>query len=228
VSVDLADESVLVTGASLGIGREIAVAFAARGCRLALTYREHRDEAEEVARLCRGQGAPDVLIASLQLADDHSIQALADAVTGRYGGLDVLVHNAGIVDWREFLDQDFAGIGDQLAVNLGGVMKLTRALLPALCDTVIAMGSTATLHTSHTPPTYVATKWGLRGFMRGLAHDYPDRRFVTVHPTVTATRMNDMAGMPPRRVAEVVVRVAARELDVPSGGDVDMREHAED
>lgn len=217
-----------MTGGGTGIGRELALAFGRAGCRLALTYYEHRAGAEETAQLCRTLGAPDVLTLPLQIADDDSIRVLVEDVVGHYGGVDFLVQNAGTIDWRRFLDQDFWSIDNQLAVNLGGVMKLTWALLPMVRDTVIAIGSTAALHDSRTPPTYCATKWGLRGFMRAMALERPGKRFVTVHPTHTATRMNDMTGMPPERVAEIVVRVAAHDLEVPSGGEVDMRDHVED
>ena len=211
----------------MGIGRETALQFAVAGSHLALTYFEHRAEIEEVAELCRTLGSPDVFIASLQLADDDSIRTVFEKVIARFAAVDILVHNAGIIDWRRFLDQDFGAIEDQLAVNLEGTMKLTWVFLPMVRDTLIAIGSTATLHDSHTPPTYCATKWGLRGFFKALALERPGKRFVMVHPTVTATRMNEMRGMPPQRVAEVVVRVAAGDILVPSGGDVDMRDYAE-
>jgi len=226
VGTDLADKVVLVTGASTGIGREIALRFAAAGSRLALTYFEHRAEAEAVAELCRGLGSPDVLTSSLQLADDDSIRGLVEAVVDRFGSVDILINNAGIIVWRPFLEQDFGELKAQLAVNLEGVMKLTWSLLPMVNDAVITIGSTATLHPSRTPPTYCATKWGLRGFVRALALERPGKRFVTVHPTVTATRMNDMRGMPPERVADVVFKVAAGDIEVEPGGDVDMRDHA--
>ena len=58
MGIDLTDKVVLVTGASIGIGRAVALQFAAAGCRLALTYFAHRAEAEEVAQRCRGLGAP--------------------------------------------------------------------------------------------------------------------------------------------------------------------------
>ena len=227
MAAELSGRIVLVTGASQGIGRAVALQFASAGCRLALTYFEHRTEAEQVAELCRGLGAPDVITASLQLADDDSIRMLVETVIDHYGVVDVLVNNAGVVVWQPFVAQDFGEIDTQLAVNLAGVMKLTWAFLPLVSDAVISIGSTATLHQSRTPPTYCATKWGLRGFVKALALEHPGKRIVSVHPTVTATRMNDMRGMPPDRVAEVVLAVARGEIAFEPGGDVDVREYAE-
>ncbi len=226
MGIELADKVVLVTGASIGIGREIALRFAAAGSRLALTYFEHTTEAVVVAERCRGLGAPDVIMASLQLADDDSIRMLFEAVIDHFGAVDIIVNNAGVVVWKPFLEQDFGELETQLAVNLTGVMKLTWVFLPMVNDAVITIGSTATLHQSRTPPTYCATKWGLRGFVKALALEHPGKRIVSVHPTVTATRMNDMQGMPPERVAEVVMRVACGDIEVEPGGDVDVREHA--
>jgi len=227
VAIDLAGSTVLITGASIGIGRAVALRFAAAGCRLALTYFEHRSEIEEAAELCRGLGSPDVIVASLQLADEDSIRSLLETVIDHFGAVDILVNNAGVIVWRPFLEQDFGELENQIAVNLTGVMKLTWAFLPLVNDAVICIGSTATLHQSRTPPTYCATKWGLRGFVKALALERPGKRIVSVHPTVTATRMNDMRGMPPDRVAEVVLRVARGDIEVEPGGDVDVREYSD-
>ncbi len=226
MSTDLAGKSVLVTGASIGIGRETALRFAAAGCRVALTYFEHRAEAEEVAQRCLGLGAPDVAVCSLQLTDEDSIRTVVERVVDRFGALDVLVNNAGVISWKPFLEQEFGELDAQVNVNLLGVMKLTWCILPLLTDAVITVGSTATLHQSRTPPPYCATKWGLRGFVKALALEHPDKLIVSVHPTVTATRMNDMRGMPPERVADVIFRIAAGEIEVEPGGDVDLRDHA--
>ena len=227
MAIDLAGSTVLITGASIGIGRAVALRFAAAGCRLALTYFEHRSEIEEAAELCRGLGSPDVIVASLQLADEDSIRSLLETVIDHFGAVDILVNNAGVIVWRPFLEQDFGELENQIAVNLTGVMKLTWAFLPLVNDAVICIGSTATLHQSRTPPTYCATKWGLRGFVKALALERPGKRIVSVHPTVTATRMNDMRGMPPDRVAEVVLRVARGDIEVEPGGDVDVREYSD-
>ena len=227
MGIDLAGRTVLITGASIGIGRAVALQFAAAGCRLALTYFAHRAAAEEVAERCRGLGSPDVIAASLQLADDDSIRTLLETVIGHFGSVDILVNNAGVIVWRPFLEQDLGELETQIAVNLMGVMKLTWVFLPLVSDAVISIGSTATLHQSATPPPYCASKWGLRGFVKALVLEHPGKRIVSVHPTVTATRMNDMHGMPPERVADVVVRIAAGDIPVPSGGDVDMRDYIE-
>jgi NAD(P)-dependent dehydrogenase (short-subunit alcohol dehydrogenase family) len=225
--MDLAGRVVLVTGASIGIGRETALRFASARCRLALTYFEHRAEAEEVAERCRGLGSPDVLAVSLQLADEDDQRMLLERVIDHFGAVDILVNSAGVISWRPFLEQGFGEIDDQVNVNLLGVMKLTWCFLPLVTDAVITVGSTATLHESRTPPTYCATKWGLRGFVKALALEHPEKRIVSVHPTVTATRMNDMRGMSPERVADVIFRVAAGEIEVEPGGDVDLRDYAD-
>ena len=226
MGTDLSGKSVLVTGASIGIGRETALRFAAAGCRVALTWFEHRAEAEDAAQRCLGLGAPDAFATALHLGDDGDICRVIEEVAERFGGLDILVNNAGVISWKAFLEQDFGEIDDQILVNLLGVMRLTWCALPLLSDAVITVGSTATLHQSRTPPPYCASKWGLRGFVKALALEHPDKRIVSVHPTVTATRMNDMRGMSPERVAEVIYRVAAGEIEVEPGGDVDLRDHA--
>ena len=167
MGIDLGGKSVLVTGASIGIGRETALRFAAAGCRVALTYVEHRAEAEAAAKRCLGLGAPDALAVLLQLGHEGSGCAVLQAVVERFGGLDVLVNNAGVISWKPFVEQGIEEIDEQIVVNLLGVMKLTWCALPHVRDAVITVGSTATLHQSRTPPPYCASKWGLRGFVEG-------------------------------------------------------------
>ena len=227
MTIDLTGRSVLVTGASIGIGRETALGFAAAGCKVALTWFEHRAEAEEAAQRCLGLGAPDAFATPLELGNEGDARRVIEEVVEGFGALDILVNNAGVISWEPFLEQDFATVADQILVNLLGVMRLTWCALPVLGDAVITVGSTATLHQSRTPPPYCASKWGLRGFVKALALEHPDKRIVSVHPTVTATRMNGMRGMAPERVADVIRRVAAGEIEVEPGGDVDLRDYAD-
>ena len=225
-TVDLAGARVLVTGASIGIGREIAFGFAAARSRLALTYLEHEEEARAVAARCRELGAPHVTLHPLDLGDEGSIRSCSTAVLEALGDLDILVNNAGVVVWRPFLEQSFSEIDRQVRVNLVGTMKLTWLLLPHVRDAVIVVTSTASLHGTPTLAPYGASKWGVRGFVKALAGEHRDKRIVAVHPTVTATRMNDFEGMPPESVAEVVLMVARGELELPPGADIDVRDFA--
>ena len=167
MTTDLHGARVMVTGASLGIGREIAFAFAAAGSRLALTYREHGGEADEVAGRCRDLGSPDVVTIELDLADEESTRRCAELVEERFGEIDVLVNNAGVVRWRPFLQQSLEEIEEQIAVNLTGTLRLTWLLLPHVRDTVIVIASTASLHGTRTLAPYCASKWGVRGFVEG-------------------------------------------------------------
>jgi NAD(P)-dependent dehydrogenase (short-subunit alcohol dehydrogenase family) len=223
-TVELAGARVLVTGASIGIGREIAFGFAAARSRLALTYLEHKDEARAVAARCRELGAPDVTLHRLDLGDEASLRACATEVLAAADGLDILVNNAGVVVWRPFLEQTFEEIDLQMRVNLAGTMKLTWLLLPRVRGAVIVIASTASLHGTPSLAPYGASKWGLRGFVKALAREHRDKRIVAVHPTVTATRMNDFSGMPPEKVADVVLMVARGELGLAPGADVDVRD----
>jgi len=228
LTVELADKVVAITGAGIGIGREIALRFAAEGSRVAVTYREHRTEAEEVARRCLAFGAPDVLVASLDATDDVSICEAVERIAERFGAVDILINNAGVVVWRPFLEQSFAEIEHQIAVNLLGVMKVTWSCLPLVRDAVITIASGSALHGTATLAPYCAGKWGVRGFVKALALEHPDKRMYCVHPTRTATRMNDFHGEPPERVADVIVRVAAGEIEVEPGGDVDLRDYRDE
>ncbi len=226
MTVDLRDKVVVVTGASLGIGRESAFGFAAGGARLALSYHEHEEEARAVAERCDELGAPEVVTAPLDLGDEVSVRAFVSAVLERFEAIDILVNNAGIVVWRRFLEQALDEIEAQIRVNLLGTLKLTRLALPHVRDAVIDVVSTASLHGSATLAPYGASKWGLRGFTKALAKEHPELRLYNVHPAVTATRMNDFEGMDPARVAEVIVRVARGELELEPGADVDLRDFA--
>ncbi len=108
-TVELAGKTVLVTGASLGIGREIAFGFAAERTRLALTYLEHEAEARAVADRCRELGAPEVTLHRLDLGDEPSIRSCVAEVLDATGDLDILVDNAGVVVWRSLPRAELRG-----------------------------------------------------------------------------------------------------------------------
>jgi 3-oxoacyl-[acyl-carrier protein] reductase len=129
VLLDLSDRRVVVTGASRGIGRAIARAFAAEGCRIAICSRG-QDALLEVADDLRERGAKDVLAEVADVGDTASAEAFVDAVASAFGGVDVLVNNAG---------QGASGTIDTLTAeallahaNLiqGSHLRMARAVVP--------------------------------------------------------------------------------------------------
>ncbi len=92
--IDLSDKRVIVTGASRGIGRATAAAFAREGVRLAICARTD-DTLQAVADQMRALGAADVIATALDVRDTAAVRAFVDDAAARWGGIDVLVNNAG-------------------------------------------------------------------------------------------------------------------------------------
>jgi NAD(P)-dependent dehydrogenase (short-subunit alcohol dehydrogenase family) len=226
VYIPLSGRAVLITGASGGIGRETAFAFAREGTRLALTCRDRAEECGRVAERCEELGSPQALAVRLDLGDDASIRACVRLVVDAFKRLSILVNNAGIAVWKPFVEQSFDEIEEQLRVDLEGQLKLTRECLRHLDDAVINIASGAATHPHATLPTYSAAKFGLRGFTKNLALELPGMRAYVVNPRMVRTAMSGYRGtMLPEQVAEVVVRVARGDLDVEPRADVDVEEY---
>ena len=175
MGTDLAGKTVLVTGASSGIGREIALRFAVAGSRLALTYFAHRKEAEEVAELCRGLGSPEVLTVSLQLADEDSLRTLVETVVDRFGAVDILVNNAGVAGPdANTEDIDFDSWSRTLNVNLSGTFLCSQHAIRLLKQggtggSIVNISSNVGLMGLARRAPYVASKWALIGLTRTLS-----------------------------------------------------------
>src|SRR5690348_13642992 len=97
MDLGLKDQTVLVTGSSAGIGRAAALAFAAEGARVAVTYHQDRDGAEAVAAQARAAGG-QALVTPYDLADPASIRAAVERLQTAWGTLNVLVNNAMLMD----------------------------------------------------------------------------------------------------------------------------------
>ncbi|MBE1536971.1 SDR family NAD(P)-dependent oxidoreductase [Actinomadura algeriensis] len=118
----LRDTVVLVTGASRGLGAEIALALAGEGAHVVATARS-KESLDDVA--ARGGGRVSVIEADMR--DEASVAGLADEVVARHGRIDGLVNNAGIAPAGRFVDQDPAIWKDAMAVNVIAPMLLAQA-----------------------------------------------------------------------------------------------------
>lgn len=163
-------QRVLITGASSGIGEELAVALAARGIRTALVGRR-RAELDRVVARCEAAGTPAIAIpgdVSEPSFAPEAVQAAVDA----FGGLDILVNNAGISMWARFDEIEDLSIFERLMkVNFLGAVYFTHAALPfvrAQRGQIVAVSSLTGITGVPTRTAYAASKHAMQGFFDSL------------------------------------------------------------
>jgi 3-oxoacyl-[acyl-carrier protein] reductase len=169
----LQDKVALITGAGSGIGRASAERFAAEGARVAVV--DLKGAAETVAAIEAAGGEALALITDV--ADEDAVTAMAEVAVERFGKVDVLMNNAGILD--DFLaaaDTPTAVWDRVLGVNLYAQFFTARALLPQMVErgdgAIINVASTAGLNGGNGGATYTTSKHAVIGFTRQLCFDY--------------------------------------------------------
>lgn len=164
-------KNVLITGASRGIGRAVALAMAEAGATVACCSRSV-DQLAAVAREC-GRGA---IAVPMDLEDPSSIAAAAAEVESRLGSVDVLVNNGGIAHSTSFAKLEWSLWRQVLAIDLDAAFLLTQAVLPGMLrrdwGRVIMMSSVFGRSGGAYVAAYASAKHGLIGLTRALAAEY--------------------------------------------------------
>ena len=167
---------VLVTGASSGIGEQIALHLAGRGARLALAARG-QDDLERVAEACRGRGG-EALVVPTDVGVEAECRAFVAAAAERFGRVDALVNNAGVSMWARFDEIENTDLFERLMrVNyLGAVWCTHEALghLRASRGRLVAVSSLTGLTGVPTRTAYAASKHAMRGFFDSLRIELRD------------------------------------------------------
>jgi 3-oxoacyl-[acyl-carrier protein] reductase len=178
----LRDKVVIVTGAAAGIGRATALRFAGEGARVAAWDISDRDAAARVAELKAAGG--DGQFVAVDVANAASVEAGVAAVLARFGRIDVLVNNAGIVrdaqlvKWKD--GAVAASLSDEqwdavIGVNLKGVFHCTRAVVPHMIGqgggVILNASSVVGLYGNFGQTNYVATKAGVIGMTKTWARE---------------------------------------------------------
>ena len=197
-------KTALVTGASRGIGRTIALRLAAEGARVAINYAGNVKAAEEVKAAIEAAGGTAILCRA-DVADSAAVEAMVADVAKEFGAIDILVNNAGIT--RDTLlmrmkDEDFAKVLD---TNLKGVFYCTKAVAKLMmkkrAGRIINMASVVGLVGNAGQTNYAAAKAGVIGFSKSAAKELASRG-ITVNAVAPGFIGTDMTADLPESVKE--------------------------
>ena len=172
------DQTILVTGASRGLGRAIAVAFAEQGAWVTIGYRNNKAAAAVTLASVLESGGTGEIVA-LDVTNRTEIEQVVSEIQKERGGIDVLINNAGVIDDKPFAIMDSDAWDDVLHVNLTGAYNMCRAVVRPMIrnggGTIVNIGSVAGHRASPNQANYSASKGGLAALTRTLASELAPR-----------------------------------------------------
>ncbi len=188
-------QTALITGASRGIGREAALLLARQGMQIAVNYREQRGSADELVSLLHRQGA-DAIAIQADVADREQVNKMVHKIEQAFGGVDVLVHSAGIAQQKLFTDIVPKEWRRMFAVHVDGLYHCCQAVLPHMLHQkfgrIVAISSMWGEVGASCEVHYSAAKAAVIGMTKALAKELGPSGITVncVSPGVIDTDMN--------------------------------------
>lgn len=190
----LQDKVAIVTGASRGIGKEIALALASEGAAVAVNYASSSTAADQVVETITGHGGQAIALQA-DVSQEDQVDALVKAVIDKWGHVDVLVNNAGITRDTLLLRMKPADWQAVINLNLTGVFLCTRAvskgMLKQRSGRIINIASVAGQMGNPGQANYSAAKAGVIGFTKTVAKEFASRG-ITVNAVAPGFIETDM------------------------------------
>lgn len=212
--LDLRDRVVVLTGASSGIGRELARLLARRGARLGLCARR-LERLEALREEIRTEGGEAPLVVRCDVGDPEQVQVLQKRVEEVFGEVDVLINNAGRGAFRPFAQLDPAEAREVVETNLLGVIYCTRAFLPGMLargkGNLVFISSVLGELPAPEHAVYGATKFAVSGLAESLQYELEARgiRVTLIEPGLVMSEFAGVSGTPLKRFEQVPYKSAA-------------------
>lgn len=200
-------KTALVTGASRGIGRAIALRLAAEGASVAINYAGNTAKAEETKAAIEAAGGK-VALFQADVSDSAQVEQMVAAVTEAFGTIDILVNNAGIT--RDGLlmrmkEEDFDAVLD---TNLKGIFHVTKAvsklMMKKRAGRIVNMASVVGIMGNAGQTNYAAAKAGVIGFTKSAAREFAARG-ITVNAVAPGFIATDMTAAMPEKAKEATL-----------------------
>lgn len=212
-------KTAIVTGASRGIGKAIAIKLAEAGANIVITYKGNDEEAQKTKSICEEKGAK-VCIKKADVADEAACKDIVDAAVENFGGVDILVNNAGITRDDVLMRMSTEAFCDVINTNLVGVfnmMKATaRVMMKQRYGRIVNISSVSGLIGNAGQANYSAAKAGVVGLTKSYAREVASRN-ITVNAVAPGFVKTDMT----EKLSSEVVEAALKTIPAGRFGEVE-------
>ncbi|WRP08414.1 3-oxoacyl-[acyl-carrier-protein] reductase [Rossellomorea aquimaris] len=206
--MNLEGKVALVTGASRGIGREIALELAREGCNVAVNYSGSEAKANEVVDEIKGLGREAIAV-QCNVSDSDAVQAMVKETISQFGSVDILVNNAGITKDNLLMRMKEAEWDDVININLKGVFlctkAVTRQMMKQRSGRIINISSIVGVSGNPGQANYVAAKSGVIGLTKTTAKELAPRG-ITVNAIAPGFISTDMTDQLPQDVRNEMLK----------------------
>ena len=204
----LTGKSALVTGASRGIGRAIALKLASLGANIAINFAGNFAKAQEVKAEIESFGSKAILVQG-NVADFETVQSVVKTVTENFGTIDILVNNAGITRDNLLIKMSESDFDDVIATNLKGVFNCTKAVTRLMMKQrggrIVNLSSVVGITGNVSQANYAAAKAGIIGFTKSAAKELAARN-VTVNAVAPGFIETDMTDVLSDKIKEDLIK----------------------
>ena len=204
----LKDKNIIVTGATRGIGKEIALTLAQNGANIAINYRNYNEEVEELINSIKEFGV-DAIAVKCDVSKSDEVDNFISEVKNHFSSIDVLVNNAGITKDGLLLrmkDEDFNSVLD---VNLKGTFNTTKSISPIMIKQkhgkIINISSVVGIVGNAGQCNYAASKAGVIGFSKSVARELASRN-INVNVVAPGYIDTDMTKSLPDKVKDEILK----------------------